>query len=131
MKIGNIPVAEDFKSQATLLNFKVLGNEAQRKKEEEKIAIKKKEDMLKREGMFQQVLELDSEDAMALNGMGEILLEREEFEFTTFTGVPVFSIALFENEFYAATDEGSALRLIIGKKAITANVWLSYGYKKV
>lgn len=39
-------------------------------------------------------------------GIVKLNLEREEFEFTTFTGVPVFSLAIFENELYAATDEG-------------------------
>lgn len=39
-------------------------------------------------------------------GVVKLNLEREEFEFTTFTGVPVLGLAFFESEFYAATDEG-------------------------
>ena len=39
-------------------------------------------------------------------GIVKLNLEREEFEFTTFTGVPVFGLALYDNNFYAATEEG-------------------------
>jgi len=39
-------------------------------------------------------------------GIVKLNLEREEFEFTTFTGVPVFGMAIFEGNIYAATDEG-------------------------
>lgn len=39
-------------------------------------------------------------------GIVKLNLEREEFEFTTFTGVPVFSMAIFEGHIYAATEEG-------------------------
>ena len=39
-------------------------------------------------------------------GIVKLNLEREEFEFTTFTGLPVFSMTLFDGQFYAATDEG-------------------------
>jgi ligand-binding sensor domain-containing protein len=39
-------------------------------------------------------------------GIIKLNLERAEFEFTTFTGTPVFDLTLFENHFYAATDEG-------------------------
>lgn len=39
-------------------------------------------------------------------GIVKLNLEREEFEFTTFTGVPVFSMAIFEGFIYAATEEG-------------------------
>jgi len=39
-------------------------------------------------------------------GIVKLNLEREEFEFTTFTGVPVFSMAIFEGFIYASTEEG-------------------------
>lgn len=39
-------------------------------------------------------------------GIVKLNIEREEFEFTTFTGLPVLSMALFKGQFYAATDEG-------------------------
>lgn len=80
MKIGNIETAEKFKSDATLLNFQVLGDEAKKKKELATIDQRKSAERQKREGMFLQVLELDIEDPMANNGMGEIELERSQFE---------------------------------------------------
>lgn len=79
MKIGNIDIAEKYKSEATFLNFELLGDEAQRKKAKEEIAAKKLADMGRREGMFKQVLEMDPQDAMANNGMGEIELERSNY----------------------------------------------------
>lgn len=39
-------------------------------------------------------------------GIVKLNLDREEFEFTTFTGVPVLGISIFEGNIYAATDEG-------------------------
>ena len=50
----------------------------------------------------------DDNGAFLSTGFGivKLNLEREEFEFTTFTGVPVFSMAIFDNQIYAATDEG-------------------------
>ena len=50
----------------------------------------------------------DGNGAFLSTGFGivKLNLEREEFEFTTFTGVPVFSMAIFEGYIYAATDEG-------------------------
>jgi len=79
MKIGNIDIAEKFKSEATFLNFEILGDEAQKKKEAENLAAKKLAERDRREGMFVQVLEMDVEDAMANNGMGEIEFERGNF----------------------------------------------------
>jgi len=80
MKIGKIEEAEKFKGDATFLNFELLGDEAQRKKAQEELEAKKLFDRERREGMFAQVLEMDPEDAMANNGMGEILLEKKEYE---------------------------------------------------
>lgn len=50
----------------------------------------------------------DENGAFLSTGFGivKLNLEREEFEFTTFTGVPVFGMAIFEGFIYAATDEG-------------------------
>jgi folate-binding protein YgfZ len=78
MKVGNIEIAEDFKSQATFLNFELLGDEAEVKRKEKEVADKKLAERDRREGMFLQVLEMDSQDSMANNGMGEIELERGE-----------------------------------------------------
>lgn len=50
----------------------------------------------------------DGNGAFLSTGFGivKLNLEREEFEFTTFTGVPVLGMAIFEGNIYAATDEG-------------------------
>ena len=80
MKMGNIETAEDFKSQATFLNFELLGDEAEVKRKEKELAAKKLAERDRREGMFLQVLEMDSEDSMANNGMGEIKFEKAEYE---------------------------------------------------
>ncbi|MEM1121691.1 MAG: hypothetical protein AAGJ18_14665 [Bacteroidota bacterium] len=50
----------------------------------------------------------DGNGAFLATGFGivKLNLEREEFEFTTFTGIPVLGMALFEGQLYAATDEG-------------------------
>lgn len=80
MKIGNIETAEKYKSDATLLNFETLGNEAQAKRAQAELQAKKALERDKREKMFLQVLEIDELDAMANNGMGEILLERAELD---------------------------------------------------
>lgn len=79
MKLGHIDTAEDFKSQATLLNFELLGDEAERKKQQEEVEARKLAERDRREGMFLQVLEMDPEDAMANNGMGEILFEKADY----------------------------------------------------
>lgn len=39
-------------------------------------------------------------------GVSSIDVNREEFEFTTFTGVKVNAVVVFQNRLYAATDEG-------------------------
>ena len=50
----------------------------------------------------------DEKSAFLSTGFGivKLNLEREEFEFTTFTGLPVFGLTQLDNQFYAATDEG-------------------------
>ncbi len=80
MKLGEIEKAEDYKSQATLLNFELLGDEADRKRKEDEIRKQKEADRQRREGMFIQVLEMDPEDAMANNGLGEILFEKADYQ---------------------------------------------------
>ena len=76
MKIGEIEKAEDQKAQATIKQFEVLGDEADRKRRLEEEEKKKKEEIEKREGMYRQVLEIDPEDTLANYGLGEIELEK-------------------------------------------------------
>lgn len=80
MKLGEIETAENYKSKATILNFQILGDEAERKRKEEEVAAKKLAEQSRREDMFKQVLDMDEEDPMANNGLAEILFERNEFE---------------------------------------------------
>ncbi len=79
MKLGNIETAEKYKADATVLNFKLLGDEAERKKREEEQQQIREADLAKRISMFKEVLEMDYEDAMANNGMGEIELARDNY----------------------------------------------------
>jgi folate-binding Fe-S cluster repair protein YgfZ/Flp pilus assembly protein TadD len=48
----------------------------------------------RREEMFKQVLEIDAQDVMALNGMGEICLKRKNYQ----TGIDFFKNALIQNK---------------------------------
>lgn len=80
MKQGNIETAEKYKADATLLNFELLGDEAQKKKQKEEYEQKRLAEISRREGMFKQVLDMDPDDAMANNGMGEIELDRKNYE---------------------------------------------------
>ncbi len=80
MKIGNIDIAEKYKADATILNFNILGDEAERKNKEREIEQRRLVERDRREGMFQQVLEMDADDAMANNGMGEIMNEKERYD---------------------------------------------------
>ncbi len=80
MKLGKIEAAEEEKSKATLKSFAYFGTEAQLKKQEEQLKEEQKQESLRREKMFREVLELDSEDTLAHFGLGEIHLERGEAE---------------------------------------------------
>lgn len=97
MKKGNIETAEDYKSQATFLNFEVLGDEAEKKRKEDELKAFKLAERDKREGMFRQVIELDDEDSMANNGMGEIELERGNYS----VAEKYFRTAIVGNERYS------------------------------
>jgi len=79
MKIGEIEKAEDQKAQATIKQFEVLGDEADRKRRLQAEEQRKKEEIEKREGMFRQVLEIDPEDTLANYGLGEIELEKKKY----------------------------------------------------
>lgn len=79
MKIGEIEKAENYKSEATLLNFQLLGDEAEKKKKEKELQKRKLAERDKREKMFLQVLDIDDADAMANNGLAEISLEKKDY----------------------------------------------------
>lgn len=79
MKIGEIKLAEDHKAEATVKQFEVLGEEAKLKRDKEQKELAQKEEEIRKEGMFKQVLEIDPEDALANLGLGEISLNRNEY----------------------------------------------------
>tara|TARA_B100001971_G_scaffold214585_1_gene252894 strand:- start:99164 stop:100690 length:1527 start_codon:yes stop_codon:yes gene_type:complete len=79
MKLGNIEVAEEHKSQATLKSFEKFGEEAENKRRLEEAKEAEKAEEIRKEGMFKQVLEIDEEDPLANYGMAEILFKRNTF----------------------------------------------------
>lgn len=79
MRLGKIEEAEAEKSLATVKSFAMFGEEAKLKKQLELEKRKKEEDLLRREKMFLQVLEIDEEDTVALYGMSDIYFLRKEY----------------------------------------------------
>ena len=123
MKLGNIETAEDFKGQATFLNFEVLGDEAEQKRREQEIKDRKLAERDKREGMFKQVIEMDPEDSMANNGMGEIEFERQNFE----AAEKYFRTAIVGNERYSVAFLGLGKSLYQQNKLVEAKEILNHG----
>lgn len=80
MKLGKIEEAEAEKSKATVKSFAVFGEEAKVKKIQEEEQKKKQEDILRREKMYLQVLEIDELDPIALLGMADIFFQRLQFD---------------------------------------------------
>ncbi len=80
MKKGEIEKAEDHKAKATLKSFAHFGKEAEEKARLEKAKEEKLSEWAKREEMFRQVLEIDPEDTLANFGLGNIAVERGEFQ---------------------------------------------------
>lgn len=79
MRLGNIEKAEEEKSIATIKTFEKFGKEAEEKKIQEELAKKQQLEQAQRENMFQQVLEIDRDDALANYGMGDIELQRQNY----------------------------------------------------
>ena len=76
MKVGEIEKAETHKSNATINQFESLGAEAEVKRQKEKQAQLKADESKRREAMFEQVLKIDPDDALACYGLGELRLEQ-------------------------------------------------------
>lgn len=73
MKIGDKTAAEDEKAKATVKQFSRFGSmkrDAQAAAEEE---AKKRGDALRKKAMFEEVIEIDAEDPIALFGLGNAL----------------------------------------------------------
>jgi len=79
MKLGQIELAEVEKSKATVKSFAKFGEEAKEKKAIEALKAREEAEELEREKMFNQVLEIDPDDTIALNGMGSLALKRKDF----------------------------------------------------
>jgi len=79
MKQGKIEEAEAEKGLATVKSFAVFGEEAKMKKQLAEEQKKKEDEILRREKMFLQVLEIDEEDTIALYGMADIFFHRKDF----------------------------------------------------
>ena len=75
MKKGMIQEAEDEKAAATAASFKIAAKERKQRIDQEKLQKEKEEEAKRRLGMFEQVLEIDSEDLVANFGIGKALLE--------------------------------------------------------
>jgi folate-binding protein YgfZ len=105
MKLGKISEAEEEKSLATVKSFEMFGNEAKFKKAKEEEKQKRQLEMSRREEMFFKVLAIDSEDAIANLGLGEICFERKNFE----KAINFLKAAIHSNPNY------SAAYLLLGK----------------
>jgi folate-binding protein YgfZ len=80
MRLGKIEEAEAEKSLATVKSFAVFGQEAKIKKQLAEEHKKQEEEILRREKMFLQVLEIDEEDTIALYGTADIFFHRKDFQ---------------------------------------------------
>ncbi|MCP4913684.1 MAG: tetratricopeptide repeat protein [Oligoflexia bacterium] len=79
MKMGKIEEAEKEKSEATFKSFNQFGKDAEAKKIKEEQAKKEREELERKKGMFEQVLEIDNEDVLANFGLAEYYLKIEDF----------------------------------------------------
>jgi folate-binding protein YgfZ len=80
MKLGDKQTAEDEKAKATVKQFSRFGamkKDEQRAKEEEAA---KKADALRKKAMFEEVIEIDPEDPIALFGLGNALSALGEWD---------------------------------------------------
>ena len=78
MKLGEIEKAEEEKAQATVKTFSMYGKKAKNDKEKEEEAKKVLAEIETREKMFQQVIEIDSDDIFANYGLAEIYYKKEK-----------------------------------------------------
>jgi tetratricopeptide (TPR) repeat protein len=80
MKLGKIEEAEAEKSLATVKSFSMYGEEAKIKKALAEEKAKKEADLLRREQIFLQVIEMDADDTIALYGLGDIAFFRNQYK---------------------------------------------------
>ena len=77
MKLGKIDEAEEEKALATVASFKSFGKKAENQEKVEGQSINK--ELLKKEEMFNQVLEIDQDDLVANYGLADILYQKKEY----------------------------------------------------
>ena len=82
MRLGFISEAEVEKSLATVKSFALYGEKAKFEKQLILEQKKKEEEIIRREKMFLQVLEIDEEDIIALYGMADIFFQQNKFQLT-------------------------------------------------
>jgi len=111
MRMGKIEEAEEEKSLATVKSFEKFGEEARLKKRLQEEKNQKQEELLRREKMFIQVLEIDNEDSVANFGLGDIAFSRNEFE----KAKTCFEKSLLSNKNY------SVAYLMLGKTLLKLN----------
>jgi folate-binding protein YgfZ len=83
MKMGNIEKAEDEKAKATMKTFMQAGKKSLDKKNQEAKAAKEKAERDQKKLMFNEVMEIDPDDEIALLGLGEIYYHEQNYSQAT------------------------------------------------
>lgn len=123
MKLGNIEIAEKYKTDATLLNFQILGDKAQVEQEKKKQVALEKAELKRRRSIYIEVLEMDPCDAMANYGMGEMESSQGHFE----EAQRYFEKAIQTNKKYSVAYLGLVKALLEQKKLSLAKKTLLVG----
>lgn len=109
MKLGQIEKAEDEKSKATVKSFAKNADDAKLKKIQAEEIEKKKLEIKKRESMFLRVLEIDPEDTVANQGLGDVYYQSGSFE-----------KALYHLEMALSKDEKLSVSYLLAGKCFEA-----------
>lgn len=80
MKMGNKEKAELEKAKATTKSFGQIANDGESARRAEEEAAHRRAEAERKKAMFQEVLEIDAEDPVALFGLGNALLQLNETE---------------------------------------------------
>ena len=79
MKIGDKEAAEVELAKGTVKRFGEIANQKDMERKLAEEIQKRKEDAIRKKGMFQEVIEIDAEDPIALFGLGNAHATLEEF----------------------------------------------------
>lgn len=80
MRDGKIEEAEKEKANATVKSFQKAGLDSKNKKAEEEFKKQKLAELDRKKAMFEKVLELDSNDTLALYGLGDYFYQTESYD---------------------------------------------------